>query len=400
MSENNNNLNSERVASIENRRVSADDVGVVLRYANRLVTHDIAKMDPVSQNLMSLLFAIWTKTKQSSVSLPLNLLKEQLNFNNQSERFIEKIVSKTSKDIIEKSFVHGYDDRGRLIIGYMIYQFTYDFELQSLEVKTSPDFMELFGVKKDYVSFDLIEFYNIKPKQAKNLYRLFCRNFKGHFSIDWEELRAWMGYKPTATNANVMTAIKTAINYLKQHKHIEKCEFNVNYEQKRGNPIKEVSFEYEFPARISSIADSTADKNTPESSVSDDKAAESIETRPYTKEDETALWDDFKPREPEPEAAIASATPPDFNKITAKSKNDVHLPTLANLPPLPPKESEPEPKPLEHHCTLCGKPMQMRQNKETGAYFWGCDRGHPTITLTPEEVRQHKNQKNSVNTRK
>ena len=62
MSENNNILNSERVASIENRRVSADDVGVVLRYANRLVTHDIAKMDPVSQNLMSLLFAIWTKT--------------------------------------------------------------------------------------------------------------------------------------------------------------------------------------------------------------------------------------------------------------------------------------------------------------------------------------------------
>lgn len=383
-------LDDNRVASIENKKVSNGDVGVIVKYANRLMTHDIAKMNPISQNLMSLLFAIWTKDPQPSVSIGIDLLRKELNFNKQSEQNIEKVIDRTAKDIIEKSFVKGYDDRGRKIIGYMIYQFAYDFSSQSLEVRTSPDFMELFKEKQKYTSYNLLTFYSIKSKQAKNLYRLFCRNFKGHFSIDWEEIRELMGYKPTAINANIMIAINKAQKYLVDHHYLEKCEFSITHKVGRGRPIEKINFEYVF---TESNRLKTLNGNIPESPQSNDKAVEGTEKRPYTKEDETALWDDFKPHEPEPEAAITVAAPPDFSKLIAKSKNDVQLPTLADLPPLPQKEPEPEPKPLEHHCPLCNKSMKIRQNKESGAYFWGCDRGHPTITLSPEEVRQYKNQK-------
>ena len=376
-------LDDKRVASIENKTINDAGVGVIVKYANRLISHDIAKMNPISQNLMSLLFAIWTKDPQPSISIGIDLLRKQLQFNRQSGQHIEKVIDRTAKDIIEKSFVEGYDSRGRLVIGYMIYQFSFDFSSQSLEVRTSPDFMELFKEKEKYTSYNLLTFYSIKPKQAKNLYRLFCRNFKGHFSIDWEELRSWMGYKPTATNGNVMVAIKNAQKYLVDHHYLEKCEFSIKHKPGLGSPIEKINFEYLF-AESNHLK--TLDKTISESPQSNDKS----ETRPYTKEDETALWDDFKPKEPEPEAAITVAAPPDFSKLTAKLKKDVQLPTLADLPPLPPKEPEPEPKPLEHHCPLCNKLMQIRQNKETGAYFWGCDRGHPTITLTPEEVRQYK----------
>ena len=379
-------LDDKRVASIENKTINDAGVGVIVKYANRLISHDIAKMNPISQNLMSLLFAIWTKDPQPSISIGIDLLRKQLQFNRQSGQHIEKVIDRTAKDIIEKSFVEGYDSRGRLVIGYMIYQFSFDFSSQSLEVKTSPDFMELFKEKEKYTSYNLLTFYSIKPKQAKNLYRLFCRNFKGHFSIDWEELRSWMGYKPTATNGNVMVAIKKAQKYLVDHHYLEKCEFSIKHKPGLGSPIEKINFEYIF-AESNHLK--KLDKTISESPQGNDKS----ETRPYTKEDETALWDDFKPKEPEPEAAITSATPPDFSKLIAKSKEDVKLPTIADLPPLPPKEPEPEPKPLKHHCPLCNKPMQIRQNKESGAYFWGCDRGHPTITLTPEEVRQYKNQK-------
>lgn len=370
---------------MENQKTTSD---VVIRYAKRLVTHDIAKMSPISQNLMSYLFAIWTKTPNTETTIDLFDIKRELKIEHQSEKFINGVIAKTSKEIINKSFIDEEMTDGSRFIGYMIYQFYYDSTKQTLQVKTSPDFMNLFtNCDSQYVTYNFSVFLNIKSKQGKNLYRLFSRYHKGHFTLDWEEFKKWLGYKETAENRNVVYAIRKAIKYLLDRDYLKECEMSFAYSSGTGRKIKKVHFSY----LLSKFPDST--KTILESSVSDNKAVEGIETRPYTKEDETALWDDFKPKELEPEAAITVATPPDFSKITAKSKNDVQLPTIADLPPLPPREPEPEPKPLEHHCPLCNKSMQIRQNKESGAYFWGCDRGHPTITLTPEEVRQYKNQK-------
>lgn len=363
---------------------------IVVKYANKLLTHDIAKMSPLAQNLMSFLFSVWTIKQETNLSIDLNDIKNQLNLEDQRETVLASIVEKIAIEIINKSFVSDHDDEGNMYASSLIYHFQIHAKQRTLEVRATPEFVSLFGVDNNYIRYDLITFYSIKPKQAKNLFRLFCRNYKGHFTADWDELRAWMGYKPTAESRNIILAIKKAQKYLLDHKYLKTCEITPIYSPSRGHPIQKMHFEYTF------FLGKTTSKNTLESPQSDDKEEGYIET----KEDETALWDDFKPHKPEPEGAIASATPPDFSKLIPKSKNDVRLPTLADLPPLPPKESEPEPEPLEHHCTLCGKSMQIRQNKETGAFFWGCDRGHPTISLTPEEVRRHKNQKNSVNTRK
>ena len=360
---------------------------IVVKYANKLISHDIAKMSPLAQNLMSFLFSIWTIKQETNLSIDLNDLKKQLNLEDQRETVLASIVEKIAIEIINKSFVSDHDDEGNMYASSLIYHFQIHSKQRTLEVRATPEFVSLFGVDNNYIRYDLITFYSIKPKQAKNLFRLFCRNYKGHFTANWDELRAWMGYKPTAESRNIILAIKKAQKYLLDHKYLKTCEITPIYSPSRGHPIQRMHFEYTF------FLNKTASENALESPVSDDKAVEGIETRSYTKEDETALWDDFKPKEPEPEAAITVTTPPDFSKLTAKSKNDVQLPTIADLPPLPPKEPERTPEPLKHHCPLCNKLMQIRQNKESGAYFWGCDRGHPTITLTPEEVRRYKNQK-------
>lgn len=355
---------------------------IMIRYATRLVTHDIAKMAPNSQNLMSLLFAIWTKSPNAETIIDLDELKTQLKIEHQSEDFVSKIIAKTSKEIINKSFVDEKTSDGGFVIGYMIYQFSYNPDRKLLEVRTSPDFMELFtNLDNHYVTYNFSVFLNIKSKQAKNLYRLFCRNFKGQFTLDWEEFKKWLGYKETSENRNIVYALKKAIKYLLERDYLKECEMSLIFNN-GTRKISKVHFSYslsELPKCPKKYSESPKNDETPPSN---------IETPTYTKQDETPLFN---------ETAAPETPPIDFSKITAVPPKNIKLPDISDLHLPPQKKEEKQPKPLIHHCIYCGKEMVIRKNGKTGAYFFACpERGHQTITMTTEEYRQYMENKNSV----
>lgn len=358
----------------------------VVKYANKLVTHDIAKMSPLAQNLLSYLFSIWTFKQETNLSIDLNDLKNQLCMNDQREKALATIIERIATEIINKSLVSGYDDDGNMYASSLIYHFQIHAKQRTLEVRATPEFVSLFGVKNNYVRYNLLTFYSIKSKQGKNLYRLFCRYYKGHFTADWEELRAWMGYKTTTENRNIILAIKNAQKYLLEHKYLEKCEITPIYSPRRGHPIQKIHFEYTFSQNSGSAK--IADKSTPESPENGETPPPDIEIPTYTKDDKIPLFN---------ETAAPENPPIDFSKITAVPPKNIKLPDISDLHLPPQKKEEKQPKPLIHHCIYCGKEMVIRKNGKTGAYFFACpERGHQTITMTTEEYRKYMENKNSV----
>lgn len=351
-----------------------EENNVIVRYANRLTTHDIAGLSTNAQNLMSLLFAVWTKLPRTTTVIPLDDLKLKLGLTHQTDKYIKDVIASISTEIINKSFVNGEDADGNQIIGYMIYQFKAIKSSNTLEVKTSEDFMRLFEQLLDgYTEYDFLTFYAIQSKQGKNLYRLFRRYYKGTCTVEWDELRLWLGYKPTSQNRNIMQAVKNAIKYLVEQNFLKTCEMAPIYSAGRGNRIMQVRFCYTFPSTRTVDATVPDDKKSPEtmlkSSETPPQAIDHTETPTEvdteTKNEPTIT--DLDSSEPFPAA---------FNlaDIQAKSPEEVSLPDIHDVVSIVSQKSDAkeQKKRLERACPSCGEPMKIRENKQTHELFWYC----------------------------
>lgn len=371
----------------------------IIRHANKLVRHEVAKLSPVAQNLMALLFSMWTKEPQEQTTIDLAFIKARLGLTHEGDSYLENVILKTGKEIVDKSFI-AVQFEGGAVVGSLIYWFEVNRRTQQLEVSTTTAFMDLFRKLKDgYTEYDFLTFYKIDSKQAKNIYYLCRRNFKGQFTMEWAEFRLELGYKETANNRNVMMLVKKAVEYLLQHQYLKTCTMMPIYGSGRGRPLAQIHFEYTFPdvqpARktIGSVNNAPAQLSNevelPTEKINTECEADRImQTNADTDESAPIPPGDIQPVTSEERRAAVLAALPKIEEVIIEQQKQQKK-TEAEL--VSPEDAA---KKLERFCPHCGTPMEIRRNTKTNAIFWACPRSgimgecpQKTITL-PAEIAE------------
>lgn len=391
----------------------------IIRHANKLVRHEVAKLSPVAQNLMALLFSIWTKEPSEHTALDLTFIRNRLELTHQEDSYLENIILETGREIVNKSFIMARFDGGA-VVGSLIYWFQINEQTQKLEVSTTPAFMDLFRRLKDgYAEYDFLTFYKIKSKQGKNIYYLCRKYFKGQFTMDWGDFRRELGYKDTANNKNIMMYVKKAVDYLISHQYLNSCTVTPIYSSGRGRPLTQIHFEYTFPdaerspeTASKSVAPDTL--NAESNSISPDSEITPSVNVECAIPKESADQSIQKPALPEMEPFPADnniVEPIDLTKIHPVVSDDARdaalksLPTIGevigqqlvsvkrSIPDQPVPTPEDELKRLELFCPTCGTKMNIRENSSSHALFWACPKAwnhqcrQKTISL-PAEVAE------------
>lgn len=368
----------------------------IIRHANKLIRYEIAKLSPVAQNLMALLFSIWTKDPKEQTVIDLSFIRDSLDLEHQEDDYLENVILKTGKEIVDKSFVDVKFDGGA-IIGSLIYRFKVNSQTKQLEVSTTSEFMDLFRkLKEGYTEYDFLIFYKINSKQAKNIYYLCRKNFKGHFTMDWREFRLELGFKGGARNSNIIALVKKAVDYLVQNKYLKTCQMTPIYGSGRGRPLVQIHFEYTF-----SDSSQTTTTTTISQVGNESKSLEPVTVAPT------------------PAEALPASEPEPFDPATLRpvTSDEAREAAFASLPkiedviaeqqkhddPFPPQIVTPEDelKRLEMRCPTCGESMVVRENSSTHSLFWACPRvwnhqcSQKTITLPAElaEIYRKKHDK-------
>ncbi len=378
----------------------------IIRHANKLIHYEIAKLNPVAQNLMALLFSIWTKDPKEQTVLDLSFIRNSLDLGHQEDAYLENIILKTGKEIVDKSFIAVKFDGGA-IIGSLIYWFKVNNQTKQLEVSTTPAFMDLFRkLKEGYTEYDFLIFYRINSKQAKNIYYLCRKNFKGHFTMDWSEFRLELGFKESARNSNIIALVKKAVDYLVQQQYLKTCQMTPIYGSGRGRPLVQVHFEYTFsdtsqtattidvapetPAEISQDGGNAAPKSLEPVTVASTptEALPASEPEPFDPATLRAVTSD------EAREAMFASLPKIEDVIAEQQKHDDPFPPQIVMP-------ENDVKRLEMRCPKCGESMVIRENSTNHSLFWACPRvwnhqcSQKTITLPAElaEIYRKKHDK-------
>ena len=376
----------------------------IIRHANKLIRYEIAKLSPVAQNLMALLFSIWTKEPKEQTVIDLSFIRDSLDLAHQEDDYLENVILKTGKEIVDKSFVAVKFDGGA-IVGSLIYWFKVNGQTKQLEVSTTSAFMDLFRkLKEGYTEYDFLIFYKINSKQAKNIYYLCRKNFKGHFTMDWSEFRLELGFKESARNSNIIALVKKAVDYLLQNKYLKTCQMTPIYGSGRGRPLVQIHFEYTFSdtSQTATTIDVAAPETPAEISQAENesKSLEPVTVAPTPAEALASEPEPFDPATLRPvtsdearEAAFASL-PKIEDVIAEQQKHDDPFPPQIVTP-------EDELKRLEMRCPTCGESMVVRENSTTHSLFWACPRvwnhqcSQKTITLPAElaEIYRKKHDK-------
>lgn len=358
----------------------------IIRHTNKLVHYEIAKLSPIAQNLMALLFAMWTKNPQEQTKLDLVFVKEQLGLVQQRDSYLENIIINTGKEIVDKSFIAVKFDGGA-VVGSLIYWFKINDQTQQLEVSTTSAFMDLFRkLKEGYTEYDFLTFYKIESKQAKNIYYLCRKNFKGQFTMNWTDFRRELGFKDSARSSNIIALAKKAVDYLVRHRYLATCQMIPIYGAGRGRPLAQIHLEYTFPV------------DTPQPVTVESAPAAQVPTI-QKPESIPELIKEAQPAEPLPDAAeiqpgeiLPTPEPEPFDPaalrpVTSEEARDAAIAALPKiedviaqeksaLPPDPfpaqPVKPEDELQRLELRCPSCGEPMVIRENGTTHAIFWAC----------------------------
>lgn len=329
----------ETVKEMEERLGSS-----VVRYAKDLDMREVSKLTPQAQNVFSLLMAEWTKQKTEAVSIPLSVIRNLLNIKRQSIGYVDKQVLKLNTSIVLGSYIQGVNERGpfqAVLIPYI----QLDLKKDLLEAHCLPQFLEAFlELSAGYAEYKTALFLQCRSKYAKNLYRIFSKNFKGRFSMNFSSFREEMGLPKKVSNGEVLRIVTRAVNELLKIGIYESIEYKPEYETKRGHPLRSISFKY---------------------SINSEKMLEL-----HGQKQLPGLDDGAAGASPAP-AAAPEATP----FLAANEPRDMtHQPTAAEVAaalaasgsPISQKKKESTPA-----CPKCGKPMILR-TASSGQRFWGC----------------------------
>lgn len=332
-------MSQETLKEMENRLGTS-----VVRYAKDLDMREVSKLTPQAQNVFSLLMAEWTKKKEETVSIPLSVIRNILHINRQSAGYVDKQVLRLNASIVLGSLVVGENNLGpfhAILIPYI----QIDKKRDLLVATCLPQFLEVFlELSAGYAEYKTAIFLQCRSKYAKNLYRIFSKNFKGRFSVDFSTFREEMGLPEKVRNGEVLRIVSRAVNELLKEGVYESIEYKPEYEAKRGHPLRSISFK--FSVNTEKILELHGQERLPGL----DAGAAGAPT------------------------AQAAAHDDPFPATNEQSRDMTHQPSAADVMAALAANGQPVPKKKEEApvCPRCGKPMTLRTANGTGKKFWGC----------------------------
>lgn len=214
----------------------------IVQYANRLSTRDIGLLSAKAQDLLMLLLSGWRSRNTTSLKLPAAEVKNVLGMSGQRDSIVDD-QTKIIKKLVRRSYIEG-ESNGVFKAMALIPYVEYDLQTGILTAECRPELLAILREHESYTRFHLFVFTSIRKKYSKNLFRIFCRNYKGQFTMSIAEFRKEFGVSEKTTTSNLSRTIKDAINDLENLQLFTAIVFTPLYESARGNPLKAISFSY------------------------------------------------------------------------------------------------------------------------------------------------------------
>lgn len=329
----------------------------IVQYANRLSTTEVGLLNSRAQDLFMMLLSGWRSGNTTSLKLTAAEVKKVLGFADLGNSIVDD-QTKIIKKLVRRSYIEG-ESNGVFKAMALIPYVEYDLKTGVLTAECRPELLAILREHESYTRFHLFVFTSIRKKYSKNLFRIFCRNYKGQFTMSIAEFRKEFGVSEKTTTSNLSRTIKDAINDLEKLQLFTAIVFTPLYESARGNPLKAISFSYK---------------------VNQEKVRELLgqEQLPGLADDGAAL----PPKQAAPGGKAAPALVPVAAEKPLLTEADLIKPSeeqilqaiaadglgkpSGNAGGRKPAAAEP-PK-----CPLCHAPLKKRRNNRTSEFFWGC----------------------------
>lgn len=215
----------------------------LVRYANRLETSDISVLSENVQNMIILFLSRWTATRELEVRIPLAEFRQRMHLTNQRNDYVKKISKSTyGASAVELNYPDGSFTITSLIdkIG-----FKNDCNEPYVFAIAKPEFMPIFDqLENRYTQYMAKTFIDIKGMYAKNLFRIFSRNYKGHCTFSKADFVHAMGIPSSYGTSKIVNVIDKAIKELKQKKLYKEIICNKIIGPGKGSPV--VGFEFNY----------------------------------------------------------------------------------------------------------------------------------------------------------
>lgn len=317
----------------------------VVRYVKDLDMREVSKLPPQAQNVFSLMLAEWGKMKTITISIPVSVLRHVLNIKDQSKEYVRAQIAKLNASIVLGSYVMGECEEGTFH-AVLIPLIIFDEKRQVIEATCLPQFLDVFiKLNEGYTEYKTAMFLRCKSKYAKNLFRIFSKNFKGKCTLSMDDLKVEMGAPAKSRNPDILRIVDRAVKELRQTGIYEYVDYSPNIDTgRRGHPLISISFKFEISKER--IAELHGQERLPGLDIGAAGA---------------------------PTAQAAARDDP-FHTTNEQSRDMTHQPSAADVMAALAANGQPVPKKKEDApvCPRCGKPMTLRTANGTGKKFWGC----------------------------
>ena len=227
----------------------------LVRYANRMETADIAALPENVQNMIILFLARWTAERKEKVQIPLDEFKKRMNLSKQRNSYIKRL---TEASFGASRITINFPDGSFCVTSFITAMgFHNDSDPQKSYVyaRANPEFMPIFTeLKERYTQFMAETYIRIKGIYAKNLFRLFAKNFKGHFVMSREEFLFAMGVPKSYRISQVNQIVEKAAMELDNKKIYKNICCTQHIGTGKGNPVESFEFSYEPGAELPDIS--------------------------------------------------------------------------------------------------------------------------------------------------
>lgn len=218
----------------------------VVKYFNDLNNLTLKRLKPLEQNF---LIGIFDKIGAEAKEI---LVLDKAFFKGFCKKhFTNRELDTYIKVFIEKLFrlnlmLDKDNIKGELYL-FSCYALKENVEFESLEIGINKDFLALFGdLKRNYTSFKLKDFVQVRTKYAKILYR-YLKQFKstGYVYFEWEDFKTKFNIADTYDNSSITNFIlKPMVKELQRFFSNLECK-KISQLGRKGN-IKGVEFRFDM----------------------------------------------------------------------------------------------------------------------------------------------------------
>lgn len=217
----------------------------IVKYHNDLNSITFHNFGSIDFDLFMSICSQMVEKENSEVEISFSELRSMAEFNKHwsEDQFVKCLESMNLKQLLS----HGRIEDDRYIKIFVLFpELWIDKEKKVLIVKANKDYLYILNdLKKSFTRFELKEFVSLDSKYAKTLYRL-LKQFRttGAYITSINDFKSILSIPKSYSNKYITDKIiKPSVSSLSKYFNNLSCE--VQYEAKRGRPVKGYKFTFE-----------------------------------------------------------------------------------------------------------------------------------------------------------